>query len=88
MTHDSPAWTAYAYAAFGLAVALQLVGVYHLPTDLWTKGYFVMGLAFLVGSTFTLAKTLRDRHEHHQLTHRLDEARNEKLLRTSFNDED
>ena len=88
MTSDSPAWIAYAYAAFTVAVGLQLLGIYHLPTDLWTKGYFVMGLAFLIASSFTLAKTLRDRHEHGQLAHRLDEARNEKLLRTTLDHDD
>jgi hypothetical protein len=39
-----------------------------------------MGLAFSVGSTFTLAKTSRDLHEARKLTARIDEAKVEKLL--------
>lgn len=34
-----------------------------------------MGMAFSVGSTFTLAKTTRDLHEIRRLTARLDEAK-------------
>jgi len=36
-----------------------------------------MGLAFSVGSTFSVAKTTRDIHEAERLAYRLDEARTE-----------
>jgi hypothetical protein len=42
---------------------ITLLGIYYMPIDLWIKGFIIMGLFFTVGSTFTLAKTIRDRHE-------------------------
>jgi hypothetical protein len=39
-----------------------------------------MAMVMLVGSCFTLSKTLRDEHEAARLNNRLEEARNEKLL--------
>jgi Uncharacterized protein conserved in bacteria len=39
-----------------------------------------MGLTFSVGSSFTLAKTIRDNNEATTLTARIDEARVEKIL--------
>jgi hypothetical protein len=31
-----------------------------MPVDIWIKGYMAMGVLYLTGATFTLAKTLRD----------------------------
>jgi hypothetical protein len=39
-----------------------------------------MGMTFSIGSSFTLAKTIRDNHEAYKLISRVDEARVEKLL--------
>jgi hypothetical protein len=42
-----------------------------------------MGMAqvFLVGSTFTLAKTVRDNHEARRLRNRISQAKTDKILR-------
>jgi hypothetical protein len=39
-----------------------------------------MGLAFSIGSSFTLSKTIRDMHETNKLAARIDEAKVERLL--------
>ena len=49
----------------------MVAGIYNLPTDLWGKGFLGMGLLFVVGSSFSLAKTLRDEHEVKKLVNRL-----------------
>jgi hypothetical protein len=61
--HDTEAWYAYTWISFGLSLCITLFGIYYMPIDLWIKGFMIMGLFFTVGSTFTLAKTIRDRHE-------------------------
>lgn len=63
MYQDSPGWVLYSHVAFIVSLAMMLVGVWALDVDLAIKGYFTMGVFFLTGSAFTLAKTLRDRHE-------------------------
>ena len=41
----------------------------------------ILGTLFLVGSTFTLAKTMRDEFEASKLINKLAQARTEKLLK-------
>lgn len=77
---DSAAWIIQTWAAFVLSVSMTTFGIVNLPVDNWVKGFMGMGLAFSIGSTFTLAKTTRDLHEARKLTARIDEAKVEKLL--------
>jgi hypothetical protein len=48
------------WLAFLAAVGVSIFGVLAAPGDIWTKGYLFMALAFVLSSTFTLSKTLRD----------------------------
>lgn len=72
----------YAQAAVSFAVALVSVaiGIARLPMDAWQRGFLAIGLVFLVSSTFTLAKCVRDRQETQEVTHRVDQARIDKIL--------
>lgn len=76
----SSGWVAQVWISFGLSVVVTSLGIWHLPVDIWVKAFMGMGLLFTVGSTFSLAKTLRDMHEMEQLGTRLDEARVAKML--------
>ncbi len=60
---NTPQWTFFAWASFVAAVIMVWLGLWHLPNDLWIKGYLAMGSLFLTGSAFTLSKTMRDNHE-------------------------
>lgn len=48
------------FAASAVAVA---AGVIYLPVDLWIRAFLGLGLLYVVTSTFTLAKCVRDRQE-------------------------
>jgi hypothetical protein len=60
---NTPQWTFFAWASFASAALMVWLGLWHLPADLWVKGYLAMGTLFLTGSTFTLSKTMRDNAE-------------------------
>lgn len=60
---NTPQWSFFAWASFASAVVMVWLGLWHLPTDLWVKGYLAMGSLFLTGSSFTLSKTMRDNQE-------------------------
>lgn len=77
---DSQAWVLYVWVAFLVSSSLMLFGIYFMPVDLWVKGYMVMGFFFSVGSTFTLAKTIRDNHESRRIINRIADAKTEKIL--------
>ena len=57
------------------------IGIFYLPAEIWVKGYLAMGVLFTVGSTFTLAKTLRDEHEAKKLINKISEVKTERMLK-------
>lgn len=69
-----------AACSFGLALVSVSVGIAWLPMSAWQRGFLALGLVFLVSSTFTLSKCVRDRQETQELTHRVDQARIDKVL--------
>ena len=77
---NTPAWVTFTYLSFGAAVFMMGAGVWMLPVEFWAKGYLAMAMVFLIGSTFTLAKTQRDQFEGKRLTSRIEDAKTEKLL--------
>ncbi|WP_341733464.1 YiaA/YiaB family inner membrane protein [Microcoleus sp. EPA2] len=77
---DTNAWILQCWISFILATSTTAVGIIYLPVDVWVKSFMGMGLTFSVGSSFTLAKTIRDNNEATRLTARIDEARVEKIL--------
>jgi hypothetical protein len=74
------AFYAQAGIAFGAALLALVVGIWYLPVDGWIRAFLVVSTLFLVTSTFTLAKVVRDAQETTLLTSRLDQARVERLL--------
>lgn len=77
---NSAGWVTFTYISFAVAAGMLGLGIYAMPVDLWVKGYFMMASLFLCGSTFTLAKTIRDEHEAKRFANRIEEAKTEKLL--------
>lgn len=78
---DSAAWLFFVRLCFVLSVGSTGTGIFFLAADLWAKAFMGMGLLFVVGSTITMAKTLRDDHEARRLLNRLNEAQTTKFLR-------
>ncbi|MEL6674981.1 MAG: YiaA/YiaB family inner membrane protein, partial [Bacteroidota bacterium] len=60
---STAAWRFQIWASFLISLVLTAGGIFLLPVDFWIKGYLLMGMLFLVGSCFSLSKTLRDEHE-------------------------
>ncbi len=77
---DTAAWIFQCWASFILAFGTTGIGVYFLPVDLWVRGFMWMGMLFTVGSSFTLAKTIRDQHESERFRNRIKEAKADKIL--------
>ncbi|MDJ1503203.1 YiaA/YiaB family inner membrane protein [Xanthocytophaga agilis] len=59
----TPMYRFQVWSSFVLSFSLMVIGIYHLPVEIWIKGYLIMGIIFTVGSCFTLAKTIRDDFE-------------------------
>jgi hypothetical protein len=76
----SAAWVAQTWISFAVSAGITALGIWHLPADLWVKAFMAMGLLFTIGSSLSLAKTLRDQHEATKLVKRIDDARVSKLI--------
>lgn len=76
----SSAWVAQVWISFVVSVGVTAMGVWFLPVDVWVKAFMAMGLLFVVGSTFSLAKTVRDQHESLSFKQRIDDARVSRLI--------
>ena len=66
--------------SFGIALAVVIVGEIYLPVPAWTRAFLALGTLYLVSSSFTLAKVIRDQQETESVVSRIDQARLERLL--------
>ena len=60
---DTASWVMTVWVAFAAAIALTARGLWRMNIPGWEKNFMVVSWLFLVSSTFTLAKTIRDGHE-------------------------
>ncbi|MEU4834277.1 YiaA/YiaB family inner membrane protein [Streptosporangium sp. NPDC023615] len=74
------AFYAQAVLSFGLSVTALGIGIAYLPVTTWVRSFMGIGLLYVVTSTFTLAKCVRDRNEEAAVVSRVDQARLDKLL--------
>lgn len=68
---------AISFAVSSIAVA---AGMVYLPVNAWVRAFLTLGLLYVITSTFTLAKCVRDRQENQAITSRVDQARLDRLL--------
>jgi len=80
MYADSGSWIVFTKLSFLVSLGAMIFGIVMLPLDLWAQGYLGMGLVFLVSSTISVSKTLRDQHEFDRIINRVEEAKTEKIL--------
>ncbi|MBG0816311.1 YiaA/YiaB family inner membrane protein [Planomonospora sp. ID82291] len=77
---NTGAFYVQAVLSFGVSVSAVAIGLVYLPVDAWVRAFLAIGVLYVVTSTFTLAKCVRDRQELSEVTTRVDQARLEKLL--------
>lgn len=49
--------------SFAVAVIATGAGIAYLPAPIWIRAFLGLGLLYVITSTFTLAKVVRDRQE-------------------------
>jgi hypothetical protein len=79
-TRTTSAYFAQAGISFGVALLGLVFAVLYMPGDAWMRAFIGMSTLFLVSSSFTLAKVIRDNQEDQAIYSRLDQARVEKIL--------
>jgi hypothetical protein len=79
---NTSAFYLQAAVSFGISLFAMLAAIYYLPADPWVKAFLALGTLFLVTSSFTLAKCIRDAQEDQMVVKRLDQARLDRALAT------
>lgn len=62
-SRTTTAFYAQSALAFGIALLAVVLGICYLPVDAWMRAFLAVGTLFLVTSSFTLAKCVRDADE-------------------------
>ena len=73
---DTSMWVIAVWIAFAAAVLLTGWGLWRMNIEQWQKYYMLVTWLFMVSSSFTLAKTIRDAQEADLLEQRSARARN------------
>ncbi|AZS88193.1 YiaA/YiaB family inner membrane protein [Streptomyces griseoviridis] len=60
---NTAAFYGQAVASFSVAMAATAVGIFRLHADAWVRAFLAIAVLYLVTSSFTLAKVIRDRQE-------------------------
>jgi hypothetical protein len=76
----SSAFFLQAGISFGVALVAVATGIAYLPVDRWMRAFLAIGLLYVVTSSFTLAKCVRDQQEAAAVASRVDQARLDKIL--------
>jgi hypothetical protein len=66
--------------SFSVSLGVTIIGITYLHESRWIRAFLALGLLYVVTSSFTLAKCVRDRQEEVAVVSRVDQARLDKLL--------
>jgi hypothetical protein len=74
------AFLVQAAISFGVSLSVTIVGIGYRSDSRWVRAFLALGLLYVVTSSFTLAKCIRDRHEDTAIVSRVDQAKLDKRL--------
>lgn len=60
---NTAAFYGQAVASFAVAMGATAIGIFRLNADAWVRGFLAIAVLYLVTSSFTLAKVIRDRQD-------------------------
>jgi hypothetical protein len=77
---NTTAFFVQAGISFVVSVVAVSAAIIYLPVGAWIRAFLGLGMLYVVTSSFTLAKCVRDQQEVTEVVHRVDQARLDKLL--------
>ncbi|MFD2231131.1 YiaA/YiaB family inner membrane protein [Alkalimarinus sediminis] len=78
---NSQSWLFFVKASFAISLIAMAIGIFIIPVDMTVKGYLAICALFIVSSTITMSKTLRDDHESQRLINKLSEAKTQQIIK-------
>jgi hypothetical protein len=77
---QTTAYYVQAILSFAISLTAMIIALAYLPATGWVRAFLALGLLYVVTSTVTLSKVVRDRQELSDVSTRVDQARLDKLL--------
>lgn len=77
---STAAFVVQAWLSFGVSVSAMALAACYLPVGPWIRAFLGLGLLYVVTSSITLAKVVRDQQEITEVVSRVDQARLDRLL--------
>ncbi|TMR11688.1 hypothetical protein ETD86_34975 [Nonomuraea turkmeniaca] len=77
---QTTAFYVQAILSFAVSLSSVVIALIYLPVEGWIRAFLGLGLLYVVTSTVTLCKVVRDRQELTEVSKRVDQARLDKLL--------
>ncbi|MGW0803042.1 YiaA/YiaB family inner membrane protein [Nonomuraea sp. NPDC002799] len=77
---QTAAFYVQAVLSFAVSLTSMMIALFYLPASGWVRAFLALGLLYVVTSTVTLCKVVRDRQESSEVSKRVDQARLDKLL--------
>lgn len=77
----STGWLFFVKTSFAISIFAIAAGITFMPGELIVRGYLALSALFLVSTTITLSKTLRDDHESNRLINKISEAKTNKIIK-------
>lgn len=74
-------WLLYVKLSFVVSIFAMMVAIFFMPGELMLKGYLALNSLFIVSSTITVSKTLRDEHEGQKIMSKITEAKANKIIK-------
>jgi len=81
ISSNSAGWLFFVKASFAIALCAMLGGILFSPIEFIVKAYFGLCSLFLVSSTITLSKSMRDQHESQRIMNKIAEAKTQQLIK-------
>ena len=78
---NSTSWLLFVRLTFGISIAAMAAFIFFMDGSLLMRGYLALNSLFLISSTIMMSKTMRDEHEAQSLSHKISEAKTNKILK-------
>ena len=81
MQSNSQGWVFYVKASFAISILAMVAGIFFMPGAIIAKGYMGICSLFMMSSTISLSKTLRDEHEGQRLMNKISDAKTQQIIK-------
>jgi len=78
---NSASWLFFVRLTFGISIAAMAAFVFFMEGSLLMRGYLALNTLFMISATIVMSKTMRDEHESQSLSHKISEAKTNKILK-------